>query len=210
MTDDLLARRLIVSASGLIYWIGVLIQARRVRRHIGRSPNLKPRGSKERLLWLGWFIVIATWILQPLFIKSGSGSSRLWTLDFGLWTSLLSPLTLVTGSLLVIAGYACTIWCYRAMGDAWRIGVNKKEKNELIPLGPYRLIRHPIYGFQIVMLLGAFLLLPTILSLAILVFHFVCVLIKATDEEAYLLTIHGNSYKTYLSHTGRLFPKMKL
>jgi protein-S-isoprenylcysteine O-methyltransferase Ste14 len=206
--DDLLVRRAIVSASGLIYWIGVLIQARRVRRHIGRSPNLKPRGRKERLLWLGWFIVIASWILQPAFIKSPSGHSGPWTLDFGLCTRLLSPLTLFGGSLLVIGGYVCTLWCYRAMGDAWRIGVNKNEKNALITLGPYRSIRHPIYAFQIVMLIGAFLLLPTILSLAILLFHFICVRIKATDEEAYLLAIHGEPYKAYLSRTGRLFPKI--
>jgi protein-S-isoprenylcysteine O-methyltransferase Ste14 len=212
MSDDqqLLLRRALVSASGLIYWVGVLIQARRVRRHIGRSPNLKPRGTKERLLWFGWFIVIASWILQPLFLKSPYRPPAGWGVDLGLWTGLLTPLTLFIGSLLVVGGYACTIWCYRAMGDAWRIGVNKKEKNELITLGPYRLIRHPIYGFQILMLLGAFLLLPTVFSLAILIFHFACVLIKAADEEAYLLTIHGDSYKAYLSHTGRLFPRMTL
>src|SRR5262249_29566712 len=116
MTDDLVVRRIVVSASGLVYWIGVLIQARRVRRHIGRSPNLKPRGTKERLLWFGWFIVIASWILQPIFLKSPSNPSRLWTLDFGLWTFLLTLPTLLAGVALVIAGYACTIWCYRAMG----------------------------------------------------------------------------------------------
>src|SRR6202008_2609531 len=58
VTDDLLLRRILVSFSGLVYWVGVVIQARRIRRHIGRSPNLKPRGLKERLLWAGWFIVI--------------------------------------------------------------------------------------------------------------------------------------------------------
>jgi protein-S-isoprenylcysteine O-methyltransferase Ste14 len=209
LTDDLFLRRAIVSASGLVYWIGVLIQARRVRRRIGRSPNLKPRGSKERLLWLGWFIVILTWIFQPILLKSPSADkSGLWTLPAGLWSALLSPITLVGGLVLVLGGYACTLWCYRAMGVSWRIGVNKSEKNALVTVGPYRSIRHPIYGFQIVMLAGALLLIPTVLSLAILVFHFICVLVKAADEEAYLLTVHGESYKEYMSRTGRLFPKL--
>src|SRR5205823_2777842 len=161
----------------------------------------KPRGLKERLLWAGWFIVILAWIFQPLLIPaSGTGSPKQrWILDFGLWTSLLNSWTLVAGMFLVIAGYAGTLWCYRAMGDSWRIGVNETEKNALITLGPYRTIRHPIYLFQIVMLAGAFLLLPTILSAAILLFHFVCVLIKAADEEAYLLAIHGQPYREYLS-----------
>ncbi len=210
MTDDLLLRRAIVSLSGVVYWVGVLIQARRIRRHIGRSPNLKPRGLKERLLWVGWFIVILAWIFQPVFIAPPSTASgkTLWALDFGLWTAWLTPATLATGLILVVAGYAGTLWCYRAMGDSWRIGVNKTEKNTLVTLGPYRAIRHPIYLFQILMLAGAFLLLPTILSLAILLFHFACVLVKAADEEAYLLTVHGQPYRDYLSHTGRLLPKL--
>ena len=206
--DEILIRRAVVCASGLVYWAGVLIQARRVRRHIGRSPNLKPRGKKEKLLWLGWLIVIATWIIQPVLLKDPKmGKDRLWTLDFGLWTPLLTSLTLALGLALIIAGYAGTLWCYRAMGDSWRIGVNQNEKNPLITIGPYRAIRHPIYAFQIVMLAGVFLLLPTILSAVILAFHFICVLIKAADEESYLLRIQGERYKEYMSRTGRLAPK---
>src|SRR2546426_5435117 len=34
-------------------------------------------------------------------------------------------------------------------------------------------------------------------------------LIKAVDEESYLLDIHGEEYRKYLSHTGRLFPKLR-
>jgi protein-S-isoprenylcysteine O-methyltransferase Ste14 len=51
------------------------------------------------------------------------------------------------------------------------------------------------------------LLLPTWLSLLIVLVHAVCVLIKATDEESYLLTAHGDEYRAYRSRTGRLFPK---
>jgi protein-S-isoprenylcysteine O-methyltransferase Ste14 len=93
------------------------------------------------------------------------------------------------------------------MGDSWRIGVNKSEKNALVTLGPYRSVRHPIYLFQIVMLAGALLLLPTILSAAILFLHLICVYIKATDEESYLLGLHGPDYENYRKRTGRLLPK---
>ena len=57
------------------------------------------------------------------------------------------------------------------------------------------------------MLVGAVLLLPTWLSLAVLVFHLLCVMIKAADEESYLLTVHGQAYRDYVSRTGSLFPK---
>ena len=68
-------------------------------------------------------------------------------------------------------------------------------------------MRHPIYSFQIVMLFGALLLLPTVLSAAILALHVVCVLAKAADEEAYMLTVHGQEYRDYVSRSGKLLPK---
>ena len=202
--EPLLVRKLIVVVSGLVYWAGVSIQARRVRKQIGRSPNLKPRGTKEKLLWVGWLAVIAVWLGQPWLIGAHA--------DGWVAVQLLAPLmksaSLVLGAMLVAAGYAGTLWCYFAMGNTWRIGINRKEKTELVTAGPYRLVRHPIYLFQLLMLLGAALLLPTILSLVILALHLTCIQIKASDEEAYLLGVHGEQYRDYLARSGRLFPKV--
>jgi protein-S-isoprenylcysteine O-methyltransferase Ste14 len=39
------------------------------------------------------------------------------------------------------------------------------------------------------------------------VLHLVFVLIKAKDEEAYLLTVHGETYRDFMARTGRLLPK---
>jgi protein-S-isoprenylcysteine O-methyltransferase Ste14 len=108
---------------------------------------------------------------------------------------------------MIAAGYAGTLWCYAAMGDAWRMGVNHTETTTLVTRGPYRRVRHPIYLFQIVILLGVALLLPTVLSLVILGVHLLCVLVKAADEESYLLTAHGQTYRDYFVRTGKLFPK---
>ena len=57
------------------------------------------------------------------------------------------------------------------------------------------------------MLAGALLLLPTAVSALTLAVHLLCVLTKAVDEEKYLLTVHGETYRAYLARTGRLFPK---
>lgn len=37
--DPLLLRKVVVAGSGLIYWAGVFVNARRVRKQIGRSPT---------------------------------------------------------------------------------------------------------------------------------------------------------------------------
>jgi protein-S-isoprenylcysteine O-methyltransferase Ste14 len=201
--DELFLRRAIVTGSAVVYWMGVWIQARRVRRRIGRSPNLKPRGTKERLLWVGWMLVVAAWLGQP-FLAGGSDSWFGWRLGL----SFLRPAGFVAGLGLVLAGYAGTLWCYAALGDAWRIGVNRKEKTVLVAIGPYRFVRHPLYLFQIVMLAGVLLLLPTALSLFILALHFVCVRVKAADEESYLLGLHHEAYRDYLRRTGGLIPRL--
>src|ERR1051325_744541 len=179
--DAMLIRRAVVCASAAIYWGGVVIQARRVRKRIGKTPNLKPRTPKEKILWAGWFAANFGCLVQPLIIPEKM-----------LFAPLVNSATFAIGIALVVAGYAATLWCYASMGDTWRIGVNRTEKTSLVTRGPYQFIRHPIYGFQSVMLIGAALLLPTIFSLAIVAIHFVCVQFKAADEENYLLSVHGD------------------
>jgi protein-S-isoprenylcysteine O-methyltransferase Ste14 len=201
--DEFLLRRAIVLAGVLVYWVGVYIQARRVRKQIGRSPNMKPRTPKEKFLWLGWMLVIGGWIAVPFL----AGKGKLGPL-FQFYVVVPDVLAIGLGIVLTIVGYACTLWCYAAMGNAWRICVNPKEKNQLVTSGPYRRMRHPIYSFQIVMLIGALLLLPTIITALILAVHVFCTLIKATDEEAYLMKVHGESYREFMARTGRLFPKL--
>src|SRR6188474_1060176 len=125
-TEELQLRRVVVSVSGLLYWGGVLIQARRVRKQIGQSPNLKPRGPKEKALWLGWLLVIVVWVGQPFLV--GEEASK----PLSLLRALLQPAGLLLGLILLVLGYVCTLWCYAAMGNTWRIGINAKEKTTLV------------------------------------------------------------------------------
>ena len=202
VAESLFIRKSVVLGFALIYWIGVLIQVYRVRKRIGRSPNVKPRGLKETLLWGGWLFVIGGWIGQPLLADGDLPPF------FSLFPFLMQSVVMFLGILMMVGGYGGTLWCYAALGDAWRMGIRKREKTILVRNGPYRFVRHPIYLFQTLMLLGAVLLLPTAFSLLLVGIHLLCVYLKAFDEEAYLLTVHGSEYRDYLSRTGRLFPKI--
>jgi protein-S-isoprenylcysteine O-methyltransferase Ste14 len=200
--DELQLRRAVVGVSGLVYWAGVWVQARRVRKKIRRSPNLKPREARERALWLGWLLVVLVWIGQPLMGPGPQGSVAVRFLleqsDAAWWA---------TGLLFMALGYAGTLWCYIAMGDTWRIGIDQRERTRLVCHGPYRWVRHPIYAFQVVILAGAALLLPTPLSLGALALHYLCVRLKAADEERHLGAVHGSAYQGYRAQTGRLLPR---
>ena len=201
--EDSTLRRAIVLGSALVYWAGVFVQTRRIRRRTGRSANSRPRGLKEQLLWLGWFAVIAGWLVLPFLARLPAGLAL-----FELLPGLVGRAWLVPGLLLVALGYAGTLWCYAIMGDAWRMGIDRSEKTRLATRGPYRVVRHPIYGLQVVMLAGVALLLPSPLAFLILGLHYLCAWIKARDEEAYLLTVHGEAYRAYSARTGRLLPRL--
>jgi protein-S-isoprenylcysteine O-methyltransferase Ste14 len=201
--SSLLANRAVAAGSALIYWVGVFIQARRIRHRIGRAPNVKPRGRKEKLLWVGWFSVVLLWLGIPFV--AGRGFMGFWGALFG---PALSSSTEVLGILSMAAGYTGTLFCYAAMGEHWRMGIDRSKRTTLATKGPYRYIRHPIYFFQIVMLLGLVLLLPTLLSLIAIFVHVVCVRIKIADEEAFLLSTLGKEYSGYQARTGKLLPKL--
>jgi len=202
--EELQLRRTVVCASGLLYWGGVLVQARRVRRQIGHFPNVRPRGSKECVLWFGWFLVILTWVGQPLLLIGATVT----TPGLSLLAGLLRPMGLAVGVALVTLGYAGTLWTYRVMGSNLRMGVNAHERTALVRRGPFKWVRHPIYVLQVLMLIGAALLLPTPLSFVMVAIHYVCVRLKARDEERYLGQVHGPVYRDYASQTGRLFPRL--
>jgi len=141
---------------------------------------------------------------QPVIIADYDHLSLFVTIDF-----LSHPLVLLSGMILILFSYMGTFWCYIVLGHSWRMGIRKDEKTVLIKDGPYHFVRHPIYLFQILMLMGVSCLLPTLFSLIILLVHLLCASVKALDEETYLLSIYGSEYENYLSTTGRFLPKCR-
>ncbi|MHB1309347.1 MAG: methyltransferase family protein [Limisphaerales bacterium] len=196
--------RIVVFAAAIVYWSGVWIQTRRVRHRIGRSPNVRPRGPKEKLLWAGWAFVVVGWLTAP-FLGASAGPLP----GAASVPSFVHPVAFTLGIMLTVAGYAGTLWCYVAMGNAWRMGINRQEETRLVTNGPYRWVRHPIYACQLAMVAAIPLLIPSVLSLLILGVHLVCVWIKATDEEAYLRSVLGPVYEAYCARTGRWFAPLR-
>src|SRR5574341_1099145 len=136
-TEESFLRPAVVFGSALVYWGGVLVQARRVRKRIGRSPNVGPRGLREKLLWLGWTLAIVVWMGQPFLIRTHRLPPALQVIP-----GLVRPAGAILGLVMLVAGYAGTLWCYAAMGDTWRMGVNRAERTALVTRGPYRRVRH--------------------------------------------------------------------
>jgi protein-S-isoprenylcysteine O-methyltransferase Ste14 len=198
-TAELNLNQWVVFGSALVYWLGVWVQARRIRQRIGRSPNVHPHGLKEKLLWVGWAFVVVAWLALPFLCGANLPGLKL-------LPALVHPMGSALGIAMMVMGYAGTLWCYHAMGDAWRMGVNRNETTQLVRKGPYRFVRHPIYLCQVIMVAAVAVLLPSILSGVILVIHILCVVAKAADEEVHLRRLLGQSYTNYVAHTGGWIP----
>jgi|SRR5438105_14403936 len=79
------------------------------------------------------------------------------------------------------------------------------EARGLVTTGPYQFVRHPIYLGEIIAGFG--LVLPTVLSLHLLVFAvFLCAQVARTYFEERMMRTVYPSYEAYARHTCRLIP----
>src|SRR5207244_5380028 len=107
-----------------------------------------------------------------------------------------------------ICGIIClaiTIQSWARMGKNWRMDVSDR-KSELITDGPFAHIRHPIYGFQMLLMVCTAIIVPTTIMLVVAIVHIVLMNIKARNEERYLLALQGEAYAWYMSCNGRVIP----
>lgn len=95
------------------------------------------------------------------------------------------------------------------MGRHWKMAVTPGERQVLITDGPFERVRHPIYGYQVLLMLASLAVVPTLPMLVVAAIHVALMVTKARNEEAYLLEIHGDAYADYIARTGRFFPRAK-
>jgi len=187
----------------ILYWGFVIANIFKIKRETRKAPHFSPTTKEEKPLRLGWQVVVLGLVTQPVVLLL---TREPW-LVFRPLQALDRTAFSVLGTLFVIAGVLGTRQCYRAMGRHWNMWIDPEQQSPLIDRGPYRLVRHPIYAFQMLVSVGIWCLVPTPFLLAIVLLNAVCIWIKSSGEERYLLGSHGDAYRDYLGRTGRFFPK---
>src|SRR6266496_3933851 len=186
----------LLTATISAYWIGVGVMIVRVRRATRRSVE-RSEQSVERLkerpgfMWMIWVPLIVAWFALPTFATSDA---------------MYATLRYVA-ALLGLACLAATARCWLRMGRNWRMDVSVATKTELITDGPFRHIRHPIYAFQILLMLCSAAIVPTLPMLVVAAIHIVLMNVKARSEERHLRSCHGDAYERYVERTGRFLPR---
>ena len=117
------------------------------------------------------------------------------------------PVVRFGGVVLVVLGIILTIGSQLAMGESWRGDVDPDVRTPLVTSGPFALVRNPIFSGAALSATGLALVVPNVLSLAMLVLFIAGLEIQVRlVEEPYLLRVHGEAYRRYAARTGRFVP----
>ena len=195
---------LVVALTVSLYWTGVGAMIVRVRRHLRKDAGLVPEQARERMMWLVWVPLVASWIALPWLATT---HAEAW-LAVPSWAREGPMLAVrVVAAVVAVGCLLATARCWKRMGDDWRMDVSSRS-TALITDGPFRRIRHPIYAFSILLMICTAVVLPTAPMIAIAIVHVTLMHVKARNEEAHLASVHGAAYAQYAARTGRFVPRL--
>lgn len=111
------------------------------------------------------------------------------------------------GGAFVLAGALSTVLAQRAMGVAWRIGVDTQERTELVTSGLFAVVRNPVFTAMVLAAAGIALLAPNPAAIGAVVLLVLAIELQVRGaEEPYLAAVHGDAYARYAASVGRLVP----
>ncbi len=126
------------------------------------------------------------------------------------WASLALPSWLRWLSVaLGLTMLPLLFWLFHSMGRNISETVLTKTEQNLVTHGPYRWVRHPLYSVASLAFfaLGIVAANGFIIGMTMLVMLMLPSLVE--KEEAQLLAKFGESYREYMSRSGRFLPKLK-
>lgn len=128
-----------------------------------------------------------------------AGVLRLWPIR-----AMQSGLPKTMGLALVVCGLALLGLAWRSLGPSFSPYPVPLSAGTLVVRGPYRWVRHPIYGGLMMVAFGAGLLVADWLVLGLAAGLSVLLWAKATAEESYLAA-HYHEYASYRAQVPRQF-----
>ncbi|MHB8182299.1 MAG: methyltransferase family protein [Candidatus Desulforudaceae bacterium] len=152
-----------------------------------RRENRRHRRD-EVLIAVGFFFFFASMFVESIFLVLGTPPLML----FALPALLELPLRILALVLVILFVYA-----YNQMREFTREAENVKHP-ELVRIGLYGYLRHPVYLGAIFWVILAFAFGPTIIKAITLPVSIACFLTGARLEDKLNLEKFGKSYQTYM------------
>jgi protein-S-isoprenylcysteine O-methyltransferase Ste14 len=111
-----------------------------------------------------------------------------------------------TGVALLVVGLGFTVWARRRLGRNWSGSVTLKEDHELVRIGPYRWVRHPIYTGILLGFVGSAISLAEWRGVAAVAIAIYALMLKIRLEEEWMTETFGDAYRRYRAEVKALIP----
>ncbi len=113
----------------------------------------------------------------------------------------------LTGLAILAFGYFLMAWALLTLGRNYQLGGSAPRSDDrLVSSGPYRLVRHPMYGAALGISLGLACLFLSWAFFAVFCIYLVLASLLIPYEEIRLRTAYGDQYAAYQRRTKRLIP----
>ncbi|MFW9800575.1 MAG: methyltransferase [Candidatus Thorarchaeota archaeon] len=194
MDDELMFKIIFIAVYAVFAGVRVYYRSQTLGRTSEKEYSLRTKATVAlSVAILGYFASVGLYIVAPQWIQ-------MFHLPLPLWIRWLGVGLAVVGTVLVV-------WIHRTLGRQYSAKWEIQEQHELITVGPYSRVRHPMYTTFIlfsssVSLITANLLLILFAISVAIPFYWI-----ARKEEEILIDQFGNEYIQYMKHTGRFLPR---
>ncbi len=109
-------------------------------------------------------------------------------------------------------GFAAVLfwtWTQVTLDTQWSAQLQLTQNHHLITTGPYTHIRHPLYASVFGWCVVLSLLTANWIFIAVCALSIIGLLWRIPKEEQMMIDAFGDEYRTYMKHSGRIFPKIK-
>ncbi len=115
---------------------------------------------------------------------------------------------ILIGLILIITGTLINILGRLKLGKNWANQVVIYNDQTFVKSGPYKIIRHPLYGSLIMIFYGGCLVYFNLYAFFANTFVFIPFMYYRAKQEEELLIKQFKNYKNYIKEVGMFFPKV--
>jgi protein-S-isoprenylcysteine O-methyltransferase Ste14 len=113
----------------------------------------------------------------------------------------------VIGLVLYVMGHLLMAWALMRLRSNYQLGGSiPRATDQLVILGPYRFVRHPMYAAALYISLGLAFLTQSLACLAVFFIYLLLISLLIPVEEKGLRQIYGQQYGDYQHHVRKLIP----
>ncbi len=152
-----------------------------------------------------FFLLVVNPLAAILLITGNAGAID--PTHMAVTTPWLAQAMEIAGLVLTVIGYLFMAWALICLGRRYQLGGNAPRKtDQLTIVGPYKLVRHPMYSAVLCISLGLACLLQSWGFLAVFVIYVVLLSGLIPVEEEGLQQPYGEPYLAYRHNVKKLIP----